>query len=85
MNKKAVDEYRDTVSSRLEELTVMNAEQNSNITNIKEAVVEIKDLVKEQNGRVRNNEKAISKIQGIGSVITVIFGSFIGWLFKGRL
>ena len=43
MNKKAVDEYRDNVSSRLEELTVMNAEQNSNMTNIKEAVIEMKD------------------------------------------
>lgn len=78
MNKKDIDEYRDIVQSRLEELTVINAEQNSNITNIKESVSEIKELVKDQNGRVRGNEKAISRIQGIGSVIALILGSLFG-------
>ena len=82
MNKKALDEYRDRVDSRLEELTIMSAKQNGDIANIKDDLVEIKDLLRNQNGRVRYNERAISRMQGIGSVLDVVFASFIGWLFR---
>jgi len=41
---KNVNDYRDRMDSRLEELTVMNAEQNSNISNIKETLSEIKEF-----------------------------------------
>jgi|TARA_Y100000310_G_scaffold342989_2_gene448608 tetrahydromethanopterin S-methyltransferase subunit F len=82
MNKKAVDEYRDGVSSRLEELAIMYASQKSDMAHIKETVDEIKDLLKEQNSRIRTNEKAISGIRAIGSMIGLIFASIIGILFK---
>ena len=85
MNKAGVDKYREALQSRLEELTVMNAEQNSNITNIKETLVDIKILLKEQNGRVRKNENMLSAITAIGGVLSVVFSGFIAWLFKGRL
>ena len=84
MNKAQVDDWRNGVESRLEELTVMNAKQNSDIHYIKDSVDEIKDLVKTQNGRVRINESAIAKMQGIGGVIAIVFSGFIGWLFKMR-
>ena len=45
---------------------------------------EIKNLVKEQNGRVRINESAIARIQGVGGIIAIVFSGFIGWLFKLR-
>ena len=82
MNKKAVDDYRDRMDSRLEELTIMGAGQKSDITHIKESVDEIKILVKEQNGRVRSNERAISTMRGVGSMISILFASVIGFLFK---
>ena len=82
MNKQAVDDYRDKVCSRLEELTLMNASQNSDIHYVKETVSRIETMVKEQNGRVRNNESAIARIQGIGGMLSIVFASFIGWLFK---
>lgn len=85
MNKGQVDAYRGEMQSRIEELTVMNAEQNSNIINIKETLSDIKTLLKEQNGRVRKNEQAISAITAIGGVLSVVFSGFIAWLFKGRL
>ncbi len=85
MNKGQIDAYREALQSRLEELTVMNAEQNSNITNIKETLGDIKILLKEQNGRVRKNENMLSAITAIGGVLSVVFSGFIAWLFKGRM
>ena len=82
MNKKAVDEYRENLSSRVEELTIMNASQNSELAHIKESVNDIKVMLKEQNGRVRTNEKAISAMRAIGSMISIIFASVMGILFK---
>jgi len=84
MNRAQVDDWRNGVESRLEELTVMNAKQNSDIHYIKDSVDEIKNLVKEQNGRVRINESAIARIQGVGGIIAIVFSGFIGWLFKLR-
>ena len=84
MNKSEVDKYRTDIHSRLEELTVMGAKQNSDLFHIKESVDEVKVLVKEQNGRVMVLESSVSRMQGIGSMVTVVFGSLIGWLFKGE-
>ena len=84
MNRNQVDNWRTDTQARLEELTVMSAKQNSDIHYIKETVDDIKVLVKEQNGRVRVLESSVSRMQGIGSMVTVVFGSLIGWLFKGE-
>ena len=46
MNKSEVDKYRTDIHSRLEELTVMGAKQNSDLFHIKESVDEVKVLVK---------------------------------------
>jgi len=84
MNKVDIERWRVNVDSRLEELTVMNAKQSSEVTHIKETTDEIKSLVKEQNGRVRALESSVSKIQGVGSMFVIVFGSLISWLFKGE-
>jgi len=84
MNKVDIERWRLNVDSRLEELTIMNAKQISEVTHIKETTDEIKTLVKEQNGRVRALESSVSRIQGVGSMFVVVFGSLISWLFKGE-
>jgi hypothetical protein len=83
MNRAEIEKWRINVDSRLSELTVINAKQSSEVSHIKETTDEIKNLVKEQNGRVRILESSVSKIQGIGSMFVVVFGSLISWLFKG--
>ena len=84
MNKVEVEHWRVGVDSRLEELTVMGAKQNSELAHINASVDEIKGLVKEQNGRVRVLEQQTSAIKAVGSAIAVIFSGFIGWLFNIR-
>jgi len=84
MNKIDIERWRLNVDSRLEELTIINAKQSSQVTHIKETTDEIKTLVKEQNGRVRALESSVSRIQGVGSMFVVVFGSLISWLFKGE-
>jgi len=84
-NKQGVESYRDCVQSRLEELTINQASQSSDITHIKESVDRLEVLVKEQNGRIRKNENLLSAVSAIGGVLSVVFGGFIAWLFKGRM
>ena len=83
MNKNQVDSWREISQARLEELTIVNAKQSSEITHIKETVDDIKVLVKEQNGRVRTLESSVSSIQSVGAFVALVFGSLIGWLYKG--
>ena len=84
-NKQGVESYRDCVQSRLEELTINQANQSSDITHIKESVDRLEVLVKEQNGRIRKNENLLSAVSAIGGVLSVVFGGFIAWLFKGKM
>ena len=81
-NKQGVESYRDCVQSRLEELTINQASQSSDITHIKESVDRLEVLVKEQNGRVRKNEQFLSAISAVGGVISIVFTGFIAWLFR---
>ena len=84
-NKQGVESYRDCVQSRLEELTINQASQSSDKTHIKESVDRLEVLVKEQNGRIRKNENLLSAVSAIGGVLSVVFGGFIAWLFKGKM
>ena len=84
-NKQGVESYRDCVQSRLEELTINQAIQSSDITHIKESVDRLEIMVKEQNGRIRKNENLLSAVSAIGGVLSVVFGGFIAWLFKGKM
>ena len=84
-NKEGVESYRDCVQSRLEELTINQASQSSDITHIKESVDRLEIMVKEQNGRIRKNENLLSAVSAIGGVLSIVFGGFIAWLFKGRM
>jgi len=81
-NKEGVENYRDCVRSRLEELTINQASQSSDIIHIKESVDRLEVLVKEQNGRIRRNEQFLSAISAVGGVISIVFTGFIAWLFR---
>ena len=84
MNKARIDEWREIVEKRLEELSIVNAKQSSELTHIKESVDEIKSMVKEQNGRVRSLEQQTSAMKAIGSVVVTVFSGIIGWIFQTR-
>ena len=88
MNKKEVDTYRgvvkDTIKlnqNRLEELTLINAKQSSDMHYVKESLDEVKVLLKEHNGRVRSVEGDVSAFKAIGAIISVMFSSLFAYLF----
>jgi len=81
MNKKEVDSYRVVVQTRLEELTIMNAKQSSDMHYVKESLEEVKVMLKEQNGRVRELESSMSGFKAIGAMISVVFSALFGYLF----
>ena len=59
----------------------MNAKQSSDMHYVKESLDEVKVLLKEQNGRVRNMEGVVSGIKAIGATISVMFSSLFAYLF----
>ena len=88
MNKKEVDNYRHNLQSRVEEQTILTASQGSDIKHIFENQLqmnknldEVKILIKEQNGRVRNMEGDMSGFKAIGAMVSVIFSSLFAYIF----
>ena len=81
MNKTQVDDWRVNMQSRLEELTVLNAKQSSDMHYVKESLDEVKTLIKEQNGRVRELEGGMSGIKAIGGMLSAVFSGLFGYLF----
>ena len=62
-----VSEYREQMAERV---AVIEAQ----VIDIYHDIKEIKQLVKEQNGRVRTNEKNIARIIAVGGVIAILLG-----------
>ena len=81
MNHKEVEDYRTGVQSRLEELTLMNAKQSSDMHYVKESLDEVKTLIKEQNGRIRELEGGMSGVKAIGGMLAAVFSGLFGYLF----
>ena len=81
MNHKEVEDYRTGVQSRLEELTLMNAKQSSDMHYVKESLDEVKNLIKEQNGRIRELEGGMSGVKAIGGMLSAVFSGLFGYLF----
>jgi len=78
MNKPQIDEYRIDVVDRL-------ARIEQTLKSIHKEARDTKLEVQIQNGRVRKLEGGMAAIQGIGSVLSIVFGGFIAYLFKGRM
>ena len=70
-----LDKYREDVITAL---AVLKADNR----NMKETLIELRSLLREQNGRVRKAETAIGWMQGIASVAFAVFSGFIAWLFN---
>ena len=70
-----IDKYREEVITSLTALKVDNR-------NVKQTLIEMRSLLREQNGRVRKNEIAVSWIKGIMSVGFSVFTVFIAWLLN---
>ena len=68
MRKTPLQKYRDTVIVELKY--------------IRKTVDKNEQSLDKLNGRVRETEKAVEKIKGIGSVLGIIFGGFIAWLYR---
>jgi len=62
-----VSEYREQMAERV---AVIEAQ----VIDIYHDIKEIKQLVKEQNGRVRTNEQNIARITAVGMVIAILLG-----------
>mgnify|MGYP003630258208 FL=1 len=75
MNKPQIDEYRLDIVDRL-------ARIESTMQSIHKEARDTKLEIQMQNGRVRKLEGGMATIQGIGSVLSVVFGGFIAYLFR---
>lgn len=75
MNKPQIDEYRIDVVDRL-------ARIEQTLKSIHEESRDTKLEIQMQNGRVRKLEGGMAVIQGIGSVLSIVFGGFIAYLFR---
>jgi hypothetical protein len=62
-----VSEYREQMAERV---AVIEAQ----VIDIYHDIKEIKELLKEQNGRVRTNEQNIARITAVGMVIAMVLG-----------
>ena len=77
MNRAEVDAHRSDVSERLARL-------EEKTTTLLFTSKEIKSLISDQNGRVRDLEKKQSWIMGGLGAVTFVFGSLMAWI-KGDL
>ena len=72
-----VDEYRTNITLHLTRMS-------GDIEHIKEKVNDNNKHLLKLNGRVRNNEVAISRIKGIGGTISAIIIAILGWFKMGE-
>ena len=62
-----VSEYREQMTERV-------AVIESQVVDIYHDIKEVKQLLKEQNGRVRKNEQNIARITGVGLLAAILLG-----------
>ena len=72
-----VDEYRTNITLHLTRMS-------GDIEHIKEKVNDNNKHLLNLNGRVRNNEVAISRIKGIGGTLSAIILAILGWFKVGN-
>ena len=73
MKKNSIEEYRNNITLHLTRIS-------GDIEHIKEKVNDNNKHLIRLNGRVRENEKHISWIKGIGGTFVFIVGSILTWL-----
>ena len=76
MSKK-VDEYRNNITLHLTRMS-------GDIEHIKEKVNDNNKHLLRLNGRVKDNEVAISRMKGIGGTLSAIIIAILGWFKMGE-
>ena len=76
MSKK-IEEYRNSITLHLTRMS-------GDLEHIKEKVNDNNKHLLNLNGRVRNNEVAISRIKGIGGTLSAIMLAILGWFKIGN-
>ena len=76
MSKK-VEEYSNNITLHLTRMS-------GDIEHIKEKVNDNNKHLLNLNGRVRDNEVAISRIKGIGGTVSAIIIAILGWFKMGK-
>ena len=72
-----VEEYRTNITLHLTRMS-------GDIEHIKEKVNDNNKHLLNLNGRVRNNEVAISRMKGIGGTLSAIIIAILGWFKMGE-
>ena len=72
-----IDEYRNNITLHLTRIS-------SDLEHIKQKVNDNNKHLLKLNGRVRENEVAISRIKGIGGTISAIVIAILGWFKIGN-
>ena len=72
-----VDEYRNNITLHLTRMS-------GDIEHIKEKVNDNNKHLLRLNGRVKENEVAISRIKGIGGTLSAIVIAMLGWFKMGE-
>ena len=75
--QQETEEHRNFVTIALTKIT-------SDMEKIKEVVEKNENWLAKLNGRVRNNEKDISRMKGIGGTVATIILAIIGWFRIGE-
>jgi hypothetical protein len=71
-----VDEYRNNITLHLTRMS-------GDIEHIKEKVNDNNEHLLRLNGRVKDNEVAISRMKGIGGTVSAIVIAILGWFKMG--
>ena len=71
-----------TTQQHREWTTMTLVKIKSDVEHIKEKVNEQEIHLSKLNGQVGKNSNAIARIQGVGSVIALVFGSVFAFLFN---
>ena len=70
-----LEEYREEVVTTLAALKV-------DVRNPKDTLIELKSLLREQNGRIRKNETSLGWMKGVVSFVVTVFSGIIAWLLN---
>ena len=76
MSKK-IEQYRNNITLHLTRMS-------GDLEHIKEKVNDNNKHLLKLNGRVRDNEVAISRIKGIGGTLSAIIIAILGWFKMGE-
>ena len=70
-----IDRYREHIVTSLSVL-------KTDVRNTKETLVDLRSLLREQNGRIGKNEAALGWVKGIGTVLIGTYSTLLAWLFN---